>query len=206
MKTPLLMLIVPVIFMLAGMQRAEAGKTADNLLAAYKGEYAASLRYAAFAEQARKEGFPQIAILFTAASRSEDVHAANHKTVLGKMGMAVPDYKPEITVATTKENLGSAIRGESNEVQDLYPGFITLAKQENETNAVRSMRWAMETEKRHTIFFQNATAALNGKYLDTLPKLYWVCPKCGNTYDVPSPEGMCSFCGTANNKFIKINR
>jgi rubrerythrin len=188
------------------MRALGADKTSANMVAAYKGEMTASANYSAFAEQAKKEGYLQIAILFNTASRSEAIHAANHKTVLEKMGVAVPAVTPVLSVKSTKENLAAAIGGETNEAQDLYPVYIATAKQENQTTAVKSMRWAMEVEKRHTIFFQNALAALNGNYMNTLPKFYWVCPKCGNTYDVPIPEGMCSFCGTANNRFLKITK
>jgi rubrerythrin len=183
------------------------GKTADNLLAAYIGEMTASAKYAAFSEQAHKEGYHQIGLLFSAASRSEAIHAANHKTVLEKMGKTVaPFTAPGVIVKSTKENLELAINGETIEVAEMYPEYIAVAKSENVTNAVKSMRWAMETEKRHTIFFRNAMAALNSNSVPTLPMFYWVCPKCGNTYDVPAPENMCSFCGTANTRFIKVNK
>ncbi len=181
-------------------------QTIANLQAAYKGESSASARYAAFAAQALKEGFPQIAVLFSAASKSESIHAANHKTVLTKLGQAVPAFTPDVSVKTTKENLQAAIDGESNESMKMYPDFIATAKNDNETDAAKSMRWAMETEKKHLIYFQNALFALNGNTVTNLPKLYWVCPKCGNTYDVPTPESMCSFCGTSSSKFIKITK
>jgi rubrerythrin len=183
-----------------------ADVTASNLLAAYKGESTASAKYAACAEQALKEGFVQVAVLFSAASRSEAIHAANHKTVLEKMGTAVATITPEFTIKSTKENLDAAIKGEGDEVQSMYPAYITTAKQENQANAVKSMRWAMETERKHLIFFQNALASLNDNALGSLPKFYWVCPKCGNTFDVPEPEAMCSFCGTPNSKFIKVTK
>jgi rubrerythrin len=204
-RTPILLLLLPSVLLFTGPAAWGAGKTATNLLAAYKSEMTASARYAAFAGQAEKENLPQIALLFTAVSRSEAIHAANHKAVLEKMGITVPAVKPEFDVKTTKENLETAINGETNEVQNIYPTYIVTAKQEKEANAVKSMRWALETEKRHSIYFRNALTALGGNILDTLPKIYWVCPKCGNTYDVPTAENMCSFCGTANSRFIRIS-
>jgi len=181
-------------------------ETVANLQAAYKGEVTASSAYAAFADQALKEGYPQIAILFHAASKSESVHAANHKTVLVKLGQAVPAITPEFIVKTTKENLEAAVAGETNEALKMYPAYITTAKNNNELDAAKSMRWAMETEKKHMIFYQNALFALKGNTVSSLPKFYWVCPKCGNTYDIPSPESMCSFCGTASSKFVKVSK
>jgi rubrerythrin len=195
------------LLMCANLTANAAGEeTVANLQAAYKGESTASAAYAAFADQALKEGYTQIAVLFHAASKSESIHAANHKTVLVKLGQAVPDIKPEFTVKTTKENLEAAVAGETNEALSMYPAYIATAKSANELDAAKSMRWAMETEKKHMIYYQNALFALKGNSVASLPKFYWVCPKCGNTYDIPSTESMCSFCGTANSKFIKVNK
>jgi rubrerythrin len=207
MKNQNLTLVVLVLLALTRVSASPsppAGKTADNLSAAYMGEMTASAKYAAFSEQAHKEGYHQIGILFSAASRSESIHAANHKTVLEKMGKPVDPFTPAFTVRSTKENLEEAINGETTEVSGMYPGYIATAKTENATDAVKSMRWAMETEKKHLIFCQNALTALNSNTVPDLPRFYWVCPKCGNTYDVPNPENMCSFCGTGNSRFVKI--
>ena len=164
----------------------------------------AAAKYAAFSEQAHKDGYHQIGILFSAASKSETIHAANHKTVLEKMGKKVEPFTPVFTVKTTKENLEEAVSGETSEVNTMYPGYIATAKNENASSAVKSMRWAMETEKRHIIFLQNALTTLNSNMTNELPRFYWVCPKCGNTYDVPVPDDMCSFCGTASSRFEKV--
>lgn len=198
---------VPLIILFWGepvFSSVPAGTTRDNLLSAYKGEMTAVEKYAGFAEQAQKEGFPQIAVLFKALSRAEAIHASNHRTVLTKMGVAISPYAPQYTVKTTKENLESAIKGETEETEKTYPAYISTAKKESETSAVKSMRWAMETEAKHIIFLRNALAGLNNRTLTTLPGVYWVCPKCGNTYGVTRPEDMCSFCGTPNSRFIKF--
>ena len=181
-----------------------AGKTTDNLKAAYKGEMTASVKYTAYAEQARKEGLTQIALLFTAVAKSESIHAANHKMVLEKMGDKAPEFQPEFITKTTKENLQAAIDGESAEINSMYPGYIGISRDEGTMDATKSMRWAMETEKKHLVLYRNALEALNSNKVNTLPTLYWVCPKCCNTYNVPNPEAECGFCGTKNTKFIKF--
>jgi len=88
----------------------------------------------------------------------------------------------------------------------MYPGFIATAKTENADAASKSFRWAMETEKKHQVMYQNALNALNGKKVATLSAVYWVCPKCGNTFDVAKPEVSCSFCSTSSLKFIKFGK
>ena len=66
-----------------------------NLQAAFTGETTASAKYAAFGQQARKEGHANIALLFEAASKAEAIHAANHKAALEQLGEKAPDVKPE---------------------------------------------------------------------------------------------------------------
>jgi rubrerythrin len=183
-----------------------ADKTIANLKEAFKGESTASAKYAAYAEQAKKEGFVTIAIMFEATSKAEAIHATNHKTVLEKMGQKVDPVKPVFTVLTTKENLVDALKGESYEIASMYPGFIATAKSEEAKDAAKSFGWAMDTEKKHQTIYKNALVALNEKNENSLPKIYWVCPKCGNTYDIPKPTGECGLCGTASSKFIKFGK
>jgi len=181
-------------------------KTIANLKDAFKGESTASAKYAAYAEQAKKEGFVSIAIMFEATSKSEAIHAANHKTVLEKMGQKVDPVQPVFSVLTTKENVIDAIKGESYEIATMYPGFIATAKSEDVKGAVKSFGWAMDTEKKHQTIYKNALVAISEKNESSLPKIYWVCPKCGNTYDIPKPTGECGLCGTASAKYIKFGK
>ncbi|MCX6281568.1 MAG: ferritin-like domain-containing protein [Bacteroidetes bacterium] len=181
-------------------------KTIDNLKSAFKGESTASAKYAAFAEQARKEGFIPIAVMFGATSKAEAVHALNHKAVIEKLGGKVDQFTPQFIVKTTKENLEEAIKGENYEMTTMYPGFIQTAKDENANDAVKSFRWAMETEKKHFQIYTNALNALTRNDVKSLPKVYWVCPKCGNTYDQAKPEDKCAFCYTSRDKFIKFDK
>jgi rubrerythrin len=183
-----------------------ADKTIENLKAGFKGESTASAKYAAFAEQAKKEGLTQIASMFEATSRAESIHANNHKTVIEKMGLKMDPVKPEFNVKTTSENLQEAIAGETYEMTKMYPDFIAAAKSESADPAVKSFRWAMDTEKKHQLMYQNALNALNAKKTETLSKVYMVCPKCGNTYDMAKTEAACSFCSTKSEKFIKFGK
>ena len=192
----------------AGLKLVAGGadKTIENLKAAFKGETTASAKYAAFAGQAKKEGLSQIATMFEATSKAEQIHAANHQTVLEKMGQKTDPVKPEFKVNTTKENLQDAIAGETYEMTTMYPGFIATSVSENALGATKSFRWAMDTEKKHQAMYQAALTALLANKTNTLSSVYWVCPKCGNTYNVAKPEASCSFCSTKSEKFIKFGK
>lgn len=175
----------------------------QNMQDAYKGESTASAKYAAYSKKAEEEGYHEIAMLFSAASKSEKIHANNHKSVLSESGQKVPEIKPEFTVNSTKENLNDAIAGEGYEVKTMYPEFLTNANATGNQLAMVSLNYAYKTEQKHKVFYEKALVALEGKTVKSLPTVYYVCPVCGNTYDTTAP-GRCGISMTGSEKFIKI--
>jgi rubrerythrin len=175
----------------------------QNLQDAFKGESTASAKYAEYSKKAEEEGYHEIAMLFKAASKSEKIHANNHKAVLGESGQKVPEIKPEFTVKSTKENLKDAIAGEGYEVSTMYPEFMTNANTAGNQLALVSLNYAYKTEQKHKVFYEKALAALEGKTVKSLPAVYYVCPTCGNTYDT-TPPSRCGISMTGSEKFLKI--
>jgi rubrerythrin len=182
---------------------AKPDKTIENLKAAYNGESTASAKYAAFAEKAKAEGLDTVAVMFQATSKSEAIHAANHLKVLVKLGVKVDG--PQIgtfEVKSTTENLADAVKGETYEIETMYPDFIATAEKEKVKDAVKSFTWAHDTEKKHQAFYNNTLSALNAGGEGSLPATWEVCPVCGNTYDKESVPKACDFCMTPKEKFI----
>jgi len=180
-------------------------KTIEDLKAAYNGESTASAKYAAFAEKAKAEGLDTVAVMFLATSKAEAIHAGNHKKVLEKLGVQITG--PEIgafDVKTTAENIDDAIKGETYEVETMYPGFIKDAETEKVPDAIKSFTWAIDTEKKHQAFYKTALEALNNGGEKSLPAEWYVCPVCGNTYDSSITATACDFCMTPREKFIKF--
>jgi rubrerythrin len=180
-------------------------KTIENLKYAFNGESTASAKYAAFAEKAKAEGFDTVAVMFMATSKAESIHAANHKKVLEKLGAKIEG--PEIgkfEVLTTKENIADALKGETGEIESMYPGFIETANKEKATDAVKSFSWAIDTEKKHQAFYQKALDALNAGGEKSLSANWFVCPVCGNTFESGNVSNACDFCMTPKDKFISF--
>ncbi|MBV6427872.1 MAG: hypothetical protein KIPDCIKN_02395 [Haliscomenobacter sp.] len=178
--------------------------TINNLKAAFTGETTASAKYAAYSKKAKEEGFTQIALLFKATSKSEMIHANNHRAVLEDMGESTPAVNPQYTVKTTPENLADAIAGESYEISTMYPEFMTAANSAGNQLALTSLNYAYRTEQRHKPLYEQALAALQNNQAATLPGQYLVCPTCGNTYDAAPPK-RCRISMTPNERFIRIN-
>ena len=84
------------------------------LMEAFAGESQANMRYLAFAKQAEKEGYHQVAKLFRVAAEAETVHAQAHLRALKG-------------IRSTAENLKAAIIGETHEFTTMYPAMIGTA-------------------------------------------------------------------------------
>jgi rubrerythrin len=152
---------------------------------AFAGESQAHMKYMIFAAKAKEEGFENVARLFEAIGFAELVHARNHLQALGQVG-------------TTGENLQKAIDGETYEVEEMYPAFKTVAELQNESGAVRSMRFALEAEKIHASMYTRAKQAVEeGRDLE-LDKIY-ICGVCG--YTTETKPDRCPVCGAGSEKF-----
>jgi rubrerythrin len=162
-------------------------KTQENLRDAFAGESQANRKYLAFAKQAEKEGYPQVAKLFRAAGEAETVHAHAHLRTLGEIG-------------NTADNLKVAVEGETHEFKSMYPEMIEVAREEGDKAAERSFVYANEVEKVHADLYQNA--------LDNLDSLeeadYYVCGVCGMTVEHEAPD-TCPVCGAPASSFVKID-
>ncbi len=181
-------------------------KTIENLKADCNGESTASAKFAAFAEKARAEGFDTVAIMFTAISKSEAIHAANDINVLQKLGDKADELQlGKFEVLSTKENLASAIKGETYEVETLYPGFIGTAKKERCAEGVTTFTRAYSTEKKHLEFNSDALTSLNSQGEIAIPAGWFVCPVCGNTYNNTSVTAACDLCMNTPDNFIVFN-
>ena len=160
-------------------------KTEQSLKDAFAGESQANRKYLAFAKKAEEEGYLQAAKLFRAAAAAETIHAHNH--LKGLNG-----------VKSTKENLMTAISGESYEFQKMYPQMINDAKSEGEDYALRSFTMANEVEKIHAALYQKV---LNSLSKGPAPD-YYVCSVCGYTAEGEAPD-TCPVCKARKQAFKK---
>jgi rubrerythrin len=186
---------------------AEFQQTVKNLLAAYEGESNAGAKYAAFAAKADAEGFHGAASLFRAASRAEQIHAANHAKVIVQLGGVVAASLHEQKIGTTLENLKVALDGENYEIDTMYPEFLEEAKKSNATGAVRSMTYAIEAEKTHSRLYGEALklaqAGEKGSWIYSTRDFY-VCGVCGYTSEDPNEHEKCPVCNLKWEKFEVI--
>lgn len=161
-------------------------KSEKDLKEAFAGESQANRKYLAFAKQADKDGFPQVARLFRAAAEAETIHAHNHLRALGG-------------IKETRENLVESIAGETHEFKSMYPQMIADAELEGATEARRSFTYANAVEKVHADLYQKALDSL-GVAVEEFD--YFICPVCGHTVERDAPE-RCEVCGAAGSVFFR---
>ena len=179
-----------------------SSKTIENLQVAYNGESNAHVRYAAFAKKADEEGYGEVASLFRAASKAEEIHAANHAQVIKEMG-AVPAKAIEApALKSTRENLQAAIVGEVYERDQMYPAFVNEAKATKNGAAVKTFTYALKTEAEHARLYTEALANL--EKLRGKSRTYYVCTHCG--YTVEKLNFLkCLVCGHSKDDYISVS-
>ncbi len=187
-------------------KKAEENKveatTLENLVKAYEGESNAHAKYVEYAKKADQEGYGQVASLFRAAARAEEIHAKNHADVIKQMkGTPKAEIaKPE--VKSTKENLEAALKGESYERDTMYPEFMKKAKADKAMDAFATFNQAMAAEAEHAKFYKDALDHLD-KWKDG-KKDFFVCAVCGYTTAKLDFE-KCPSCFAPKDKYEKIN-
>ena len=179
-----------------------AKSTLENLQAAYNGESNAHATYLAYAEKAKAEGYQKVASLFTAAARSEEIHAANHAQVIRSMG---GDPKADVKkpqVVSTRENLQSGLKGETYERDTMYPDFLARARKDGNAEAVRTLNLARNAEIEHAKLYKSALNELEG--WKGSPVSFYVCPVCGWT-SMTLPAERCPSSFTPKSRFQTIS-
>ena len=175
-------------------------KTPENLQAAYAGETDAATRYKAFAEAADKDKFKDVAAMFRAMSRAEELHAQKLADLITAAGgkPVAGTAKPE--VKKTEENIKAALAGETAESSTVYPGFVETAKAEGNSGAESVFKGMAEVEAGHAKLFKKADKDL--AYWKKAEREFYLCPVCGLV--TTSKKESCSVCGTDPSAFEQI--
>jgi rubrerythrin len=82
----------------------------------------------------------------------------------------------------------------------MYPGFLTAARADNEKSAIRAFNYALEAEKKHAEYFQQALDQIGGE----LPITCYLCKDCGLLL-TKLPAKKCPVCREGLKEFKIIN-
>lgn len=176
--------------------------TLQNLQTAFNGESNAHARYLAFAEKADQEGYYQIAALFRATAKAEEIHARNHEAEIKRLG-GTPQAKVEKPVVkSTKGNLEVAIKGEIYERDVMYADFYGQARTAGDSGAVQTFNYARSAEAEHANLFTNAMN--NMATMKVKGVTYYVCTVCGYT-TTNLDFAKCHTCYSPKEKYVAVS-
>ncbi len=169
--------------------------TEKNLLAAFAGESQARNRYTYFASAARKEGYEQIAKIFTETAENEKEHAKVFFTHLRGGEVVITAGYPAGVIGKTKENLEAAAAGENMEWTTLYAGFAKTAKIEGFTEVARSFEQISKVEKFHESRYRKLIKNVTKKEVFKKNRpVKWHCLNCGYIFEGVKPPKLCPAC------------
>ncbi len=160
----------------------KGSRTEANLMAAFAGESQARNKYTYFASKAKKDGFEQIAALFTETANNEKEHAKIWFKLLDGIG-------------TTEENLLAAAEGEKYEWTDMYKGFAEEAKAEGFTHIAFLFESVAKIEKEHEERYRKLLDNVKGGVVFTKDgDVMWKCANCGHIHIGKAAPEVCPVC------------
>lgn len=160
----------------------KGSKTEQNLMTAFAGESQARNKYTYFASAAKKEGYEQIAAIFTETADNEKEHAKMWLKELNGIG-------------TTKENLRHAAEGENYEWTDMYERFAKEADEEGFTTLAIKFRMVGAIEKSHEERYRKLLEnAEMQKIFEKTDEVIWVCRNCGHLVIGKEAPKVCPVC------------
>ena len=134
------------------MAELKGSKTHQHLKDAFAGESQANRRYLYFANKADIEGYPEVANLFRNTAEGETGHAHVHLDYLSEVG----DPATDLPIGSSKDNLASAVAGETHEYTDMYPGMAKDARDEGFDEIADWFETLAKAERSHANKFQKA--------------------------------------------------
>jgi len=161
----------------------KGSKTEMNLREALAGESQASIKYAYYASQAKKDGYAQISNIFTETAGNEKEHA---KIWFKLLHDGMPD-----TVA----NLTDAANGENEEWTKMYARMAKEAREEGFERIAQLFEGVLAIEKEHEERYRHLLSNIEeGKVFVRAEEHTWICSNCGHTYTGTEALEACPVC------------
>jgi len=177
------------------MKSLKGSKTEKNILTAFSGESQARNRYTYFASKAKKEGYEQIAAIFTETADQEKEHAKRLFKYLEGGEVEITGTFPAGVIGDTMANLREAEGGESYEENEMYPSFAAIAREEGYPEVAVTFDNIAKAEgfhkRRYGALADNIEA---GRVFTRERKVVWRCRNCGFSIESDHAPDKCPAC------------
>ena len=184
------------------MSTFKGSQTERNLLTAFAGESQARNRYTYFAEQARQDGYIQIADIFAETANHEREHANRFFKFLNGGEVEIKWSFPAGVIGSTYDNLLAAAAGERYEHTEMYPDFAKVAREEGFEDIAQVFEAIAVAEKQHEKRYRDLAANIEaGRVFKREGKVVWRCRNCGYLHEGESAPEECPACAHAQAHF-----
>ncbi|MFO7644983.1 MAG: rubrerythrin family protein [Desulfosarcina sp.] len=172
-----------------------ASRTAKNLLISYAFESQATTRYTFFANQAQREGYIQIAAIFTETAGQECEHALRFFKFFNGGELEVTASFLTGALNNTVDNLVAAADLEKSVHSQLYPGFAAIGREEGFVRAADLWDAISVAEVQHERTFRALAKNLaTGTAFSRESSCVWRCRNCGYIHSGKQAPEPCPAC------------
>lgn len=180
----------------------KGSKTEKNLMAAFAGESQARNRYSYYASKAKKEGYVQIADIFTETSVQEKEHAKRLFKLMEGGEIEITGAFPAGPVGETYDNLLAAADGERYEHTTMYPEFAQTAREEGFKLIAAVFASIAVAEKQHEKrYVEIAENIKAGRVFERDGVVIWRCRNCGFLHEGKKAPKTCPACDHPRDHF-----
>lgn len=166
------------------MMNLKGSKTEANLMTAFAGESQARNKYTYYASKAKKDGYEQIAAIFTETANNEKEHAKLWFKLLH-----------DGDIPNTEANLADAAAGENYEWTEMYAEFAKTAKEEGFDRIAYLFEAVGKIEKEHEERYRKLLENVEGGLVFSKDgDMVWVCRNCGHIHIGKSAPEVCPVC------------
>jgi rubrerythrin len=170
-------------------------QTERNLLKAFAGESQARSRYTFFASIARKEGYEQVANVFSETAFNEQEHAKVFFKYLEGGDAEITAVYPSGIIGDTRTNLEAAADGEKLEWSKIYTDFEDVARKEGFDRIAISFKRIADVEGFHEARYRKLAENIdNGEVFKKKSSVKWHCTNCGYVHEGPEAPDVCPAC------------
>lgn len=177
------------------MEEFNKSITAQHVMRAFAIETQAIQKYLWFAKVATKEGYQQIAAIFTETAEQKKSHTKTLFRFLEGCELEITSTFKAEPIGTTLENLKAAFEAESKEFNYLFAEFEKSAWNEGYKQVATKLKLFRQIKEFYAERFEKLAANIESETVFKKDKkVKWICRKCGLIFESDRALKNCPGC------------
>jgi rubrerythrin len=177
------------------MDNFTSTKTAKQLMKLFATETQAIQKYLWFAKVATKEGYQQIAAIFTETAEQKKSHTKTLFRFLEGCELEITSGFKAEPIGTTLENLKAAYDAETSQLNILYAESEAVAWEEGFKQIATKLKLFRQIKNFYADRFGKLASNIeSGTVFKKDKKVKWICRKCGLIYESERALKNCPGC------------